>query len=744
MIDDAQQAETRDNSAAKEKKLPSLSKRMEHFFWLQAGVLLCALIVVSLFLLQESPGFVTFLILILILNAFLVGFVYTRFILPSRRLVDSIVSGYRQKTVDAGTLHAVPVQWRPWFNMIARVYEKIDELEAEVAKGYTDDRVEKNLLRRFSWVFERNEALAKELKAKNSELEKAVEEQRKTARELEKHRDHLDEMVRERTADLMKTNQWLAEAIEEARIQAKKADDANQAKSQFLANVSHEIRTPLNATIGFTDMLMDTPLNDSQVDFARTIKNSSESLLVLINDILDFSKIESGELELESVDFSPELLAYDVCELIRPQIGSKPVELVCRVGEDVPAYLKGDPTRFQQVLINLMSNAPKFTEYGEITLRINVVEQNQDGVLVRSTVHDTGIGIDEEKRDVIFEPFRQADGSTTRKYGGTGLGLSISRKLARLMGGDIWVDSEKDIGSTFYFTAWLQTSDREDSWKEIAAPIYGKQVLVVDDNQANLDILSNALKSASVRMSDLRSGMEVVPTLERAIVAGNPFECCIIDVYMPGMSGYEVARQIKASLNPKISKLPLIAASYLTERDPELFSQAGFSQSLIKPVRRERLFEVLAQVLTGGEGVPVPSRIPESGSEGEEGTFAQASILVAEDNAVNRRLIEMMLKKIDCRVVLAENGKEAVERFAASPGDFDMILMDIQMPEMDGFEALKTLREMGYAEIPVVAMTAHAMKEHREECLAAGMDDYLSKPIRKPALHKILRRFLSR
>ncbi len=721
---------------------PSLSRHMEQIFWLQAVLIIGMLAAVFLYLRAEIPAVIPLLAITSLLVVLLIVFVYTRFIQPSRRMVDSLVAGYREKAIDPDVINAVPLHWRPWFNMLSRIYEKIDELEAEVAVGNSHERIEKNLLRRFSWVFERNEVLTEELKIKNRDLENAVEEQRKTSLELKKHRDHLDDMVRERTADLMKTNLWLEEAIEEARIQAKKADEANQAKSQFLANVSHEVRTPLNAVIGFTDILIDTPLNESQLDFARTIRTSSEALLILINDILDFSKIESGELELENIDFSPELLAYDVCELIRPQIGERPIELVCKIGEEVPAYLMGDPTRFQQVLINLMANAPKFTESGEISLGINVVEKSEDHVLIMATVHDTGIGIDEENRNIIFEPFRQADGSTTRKYGGTGLGLSISRKLALLMKGDIWVESETDVGSTFYFTAWLKCSNREESWKSMAAPISGKQILVVDDNQTNLDIITSALKSADVRVSDLRSGMEVVPTLERAIVAGNPFEACIIDIHMPGMSGYEVARQIRGSENPRIAKLQLIAASYLTERDPEMFNQAGFQQSIIKPVRRERLFEVLAQVTASVKETPVLSRISVADKKSDETRFSPARILVAEDNVVNQKLIDMMLKKVGCQVVLVENGREAIETYTACPEDFDLILMDIQMPEMDGFEALKVLREKGYAGVPVVAMTAHAMKEHRDECLAIGMDDYISKPIRKPALYQILARFL--
>ncbi len=724
-------------------RLPGFSRGLQSLFWIQAVVLIVLLMATGIYMfLAYSPDFWVrgFFAIGLLLAVNLVLFVYTRYIVPIRVLTHFMIARYRKLPVDSNRIHRLSPSWKPWFNMIGRIYERLEALEIEIAVHETDSRVEKNLLHRFSWVFERNEKLTKQLKVKNRDLERAIEEQRQTSLELKRHRDHLDEMVRERTADLMTTNQQLQEAIKDAQIQAKNAEEANKAKSQFLANVSHEVRTPLNAVIGFTDMLIDTRLSDSQLDFARTIRNSSDALLTLINDILDFSKIESGELELEAIDFSPELLAYDVCELIRPQIGTKPIELVCRIGEDVPAYLIGDPTRFQQVLLNLMGNAPKFTESGEIRLTIELAQQAEGRVRILAQIQDTGIGIAEEKQGVIFEPFHQADGSTTRKYGGTGLGLSISRQLALLMGGDIWVESEVGVGSTFFFSAWLGGSDREESWKTTTAGIAGKQVLVVDDNQTNLDILNSALKSAGVRASDLRSGMEVVPTLERAIVAGNPFDCCIIDIHMPGMSGCEVARQIRAAGNPKINRLPLVAASYLVERDPDLFTQVGFDQSLIKPVRRERLFEVLGQITDGGS--EKFEKMDISAPEPMADCFDAARILVAEDNVVNQKLILMMLKKIGCKVELAENGKEAVDRFVSAPGRFDLIFMDIQMPEMDGFEALKAIREKGFTDIPVVAMTAHAMKEHRDECLTAGMDDYISKPIRKAALMMVLERFL--
>lgn len=679
------------------------------------------------------------IILVLLITIFI--FTYRHFIRPSRRLVFYMIARHRGIPVSDNPVFSVPREWKPWFNAINWIFERMHFLEKKIAAETLDQKIEKNLLRRFSWVFERNEILTHQIQAKNKELKREVEKHKQTALELERHRDHLDEMVQERTGDLVKINEQLKAAIEEARIMARNAEDANRAKSQFLANVSHEVRTPLNAVIGFTDMLIDTPLNDSQLDFARTIRSSGESLLILINDILDFSKIESGELQLESIDFSPELLAYDVCELIRPKIGRKPIELVCHIDSRLPAYVKGDPIRFQQVVTNLMGNAPKFTESGEITLSIDVEENIKDRIKIHMRVQDTGVGIPEDKQASIFEPFHQADGSTTRKYGGTGLGLSISRQLAKMMGGEVWVESEVDMGSTFHFTAWLATSNKEEHWQKSTAAISGKQFLIVDDNPTNLYILANALKSAGMRVTDLKNGNEVVPTLERAIVAGNPFDCSIIDIHMPGMSGYEVAREIRTSKNTQIAKLPIVAASYLTERDPVLFAQAGFDQSVIKPVRRERLFQVLNEVL-GKDGDRAKGTYKAAGPVAVPASYAPARILVAEDNAVNQKLIDMMLKKVGVEVVMAANGKEAVDKFVASPESFDMVFMDIQMPEMDGFEALRVIRGNGYTDTPIVAMTAHAMKEHRDECLSAGMNDYIAKPIRKPALMAVLDKFL--
>jgi two-component system, sensor histidine kinase and response regulator len=540
-------------------------------------------------------------------------------------------------------------------------------------------------------------------------------------------------------AELERQLAELREALAEARTQA---EAAGRARSEFLSNVSHEVRTPMNGVIGMTTLLLDTDLDSRQREYANVIRASADALLVVINDLLDYSKIEAGKLELERIEMDLRAHVEEVATTQAAAAAAKKLELVVDVACDLPERVLGDPGRIRQALANLVSNAIKFTAAGEVSIHVTR-DRGPVRDLVRFSVRDTGIGLTPAQQAKLFRPFAQADASTARQYGGTGLGLSIVKRLAELMSGEAGVRSGLGAGSTFWFTARLAPCANEPV-EEVspAASMDGRRVLVVDDNDTNRRVIGELLAGADYEIETAPSAIEALTALQRAAETGQPFHAVLTDHRMPGIDGIELARRIRAL--PGIEETRLVLYSSIDDKSSRKELRAlGFAGHLSKPMRRAELLATMERVLSHA-ALEFTQRLRAIVTRDvivEDHQRRGRTVLLVEDNATNRRVAELFLERAGCGVVLATNGREALEALRERP--VDLVLMDVQMPVMDGLEATRRIRAEipGGARLPVVGLTANALKEQLDACRAAGMDDVIAKPIERERLEAVLERY---